>query len=53
MGVHHLPHLLYLVRTLAVEVVRVRFIAVRHHRGVERISGISLDEGVITTPGGG
>ena len=48
MGVHNLPRLLNLVRTLAVEMVRVCFIAVRHHRGVDRISGLSLYYSVTT-----
>ena len=48
MGVHLLPYLLDLGRTLAVEVARVCFSAMRHHRGVERISGLSLDDNVTT-----
>jgi hypothetical protein len=48
MALCRLPHLPDLIRSVPVEVVRVCFIAVRHHRSVERISGLSLDYSVTT-----
>jgi len=48
MGGHHLPQLFDLVRSLAVEVVRVRFIAVCHHCGEDRVIGLSLDYSAAT-----
>jgi hypothetical protein len=48
MGVHVLPHLLNLGRSLAFEEVRVGFLSVRHHLGVERSSGLFFEDSVTT-----
>ena len=46
MGAHHLLHRQDVLRTLVVEEVRVGVLAVRHHCGVEFISGLSLADPV-------